>query len=107
MSQNYVVEELCSHTLDRCVKNLTSKRYKSNSPSGAAKKVANKAAVDYGYGIYYVTVRETTQGSNKNRSRYKIRVLKATKDMISKAEENNLHFIPQRYARIEQKYVLN
>lgn len=77
------------------------KRYKADFPSAAAKKVANRAARDHGLGIYYVNVRET---STTNEHRYKIRVLRATKKMKEKAQESDLAFVPQRFARVERTY---
>lgn len=98
---NYVIEQICPHLVNNCQTPPSTSRYKSASPAAAAKKAANRSAREHGFGLYYISLRETYHDKVH---RYKVRVLKATKQMINDAIEHNLYFIPERYARIEHKY---
>ena len=105
-TKNYVVEELCPHRASDCVA-LSNTRYKGRTPAAAAKKVANRAAREHGLGIYYVTIRETSRANRYAENdllRYKVRVLRATRQMKDEMEQSSLPFSPQRYARIEKIY---
>lgn len=106
MRQNYTVDELCVGTMSNC--HSTEKtRYKGTSPAAVAKKVANRIAREHGLGIYYITVRNCTREANpaiKVPRKYKVRVLRTTKEQKDKAKEQELLFVPVRFARIEKVY---
>ena len=73
-----------TYTVEKSETGFTGGRYKSKSPAGAAKKAASRIFKTTNKKTITLTIRETTQGSNKKLHKYEAKHIKLPKPIIIK-----------------------
>lgn len=81
-----------TYTVEKSETGFTGGRYKSKTPSGAAKKAASRIFKSTNKKTITLTIRETTQGSDKNLYKYEAKRVKLAKPVIIKIKGNEIKY---------------
>jgi hypothetical protein len=71
-----------TYTIEKSESGFTGGRYNSKTPGGAAKKAATRLFKNTNKKILNLTIRQTTQGSNKKLYKYEAKRIKLDKPII-------------------------
>jgi len=81
-----------TYTVEHSETGFTGGRYKSKTPSGAAKKAASRIFKSTNKKSITLTIRETTQGSDKKLYKYEAKRVKLAKPVIIKIKGNEIKY---------------
>ena len=81
-----------TYTVENSETGFSGGRYKSKTPSGAAKKAASRIFKSTNKKIITLTIRETTQGSDKKLYKYEAKRIKLAKPIIIKIKGNEIKY---------------